>query len=168
MTLRIASVVAVALAVAQPGLAQDPDRSEACTYAACALRLQSDRIVAGVDARVVGEFGFFSLPDVEGLVAASDSASVYAGAWHRHAHRERSLNIAAGSLFLVGSLLSLTGEEGSATAGVGVGAVLGGLGLSFWSLFEGVNAADALQTTMWWYNLHLAQQDAGRRGRPPD
>jgi hypothetical protein len=150
------SFVVAALLAAAPALraqaAQPPLAS--CSYAECALRVEPGRLffgspelLRGAAGQRVARFGVRG-PDLQRIVAGSDSAVAHARTFRPHQRR-------AGLAALVGSL------AGAAAVVVGIndgndGAVLalsvGAAALGAYAGYEARLAARELSRSLWWYN----------------
>jgi hypothetical protein len=143
-----------------------------CTYDTCALRRErvflSERVLAGVNGRVVGRPAFFGVLPAESLVRAVPEAVPYARTYRREALLGQTL-VTASSVLGIVAFVDALNTRGSCTIGptertcrvgnfdrqlaLGAGAlVLGGVG--GWRL----QVSDrALNRAVWYYNRALAR-----------
>jgi hypothetical protein len=136
-----------------------------CTYAACALRLRGNTIVAGTEGRAVGSFGFFSPPQLRPWIEVSDSASAYLRLAEASYTSGQVLSLVGMVTVIAGVVVSSTWHDDAGRAGA-LAAQLGG----FTALAIGGRrvgrARDAVQTAIWWYNGALAGSPVAPRTGP--
>lgn len=84
-------------------LAQD-SAQRSCTYRACALRIEGDRILQGVEGREVGDLGAF-YNDLRILREKPDSATYYANVYESNSKRDFWLSLSGGVLVAAGHVL---------------------------------------------------------------
>ncbi|GLC28445.1 hypothetical protein [Roseisolibacter agri] len=147
--------IALALAGASTSLgAQAPGGG--CTYDACALRREgvffSQRILAGVDGRVVARQGFAGFR-LDSALATSPRAMAEARIHRREAG-------VAGVLLLAGSVLGAVALIDASRDGVELSntratMLVAGAGMSLVGGWRAQIADRALNRALWWYNRDL-------------
>ena len=133
---------------------------EACSYDACALRVEPGRaffgapvLLRGASAERIGRFGLRG-PDLAGIVAGSDSAVAHARAFRPHQRRAGIaglLSTAAGVTALVLGLNDANdGNVWPASAAAGA--------LGAYAGYEARLAQRELSRALWWYNRGVARE----------
>jgi len=157
----VAVAAAALLAAAPPVHAQRAQPAfESCTYDTCALRVEprsilfgNPAVLRGADGRRVARFGVLG-PDLERVVAGSDSAVAHARAFRPHARRAGIAGAVTGLATLAVAVLSLTNEEGAndnAVFALGIGSAVVGA----YAGIEARLAAREIARSVWWYNRAL-------------
>jgi len=152
-------VLAVALSAARPAAAQEP---AACTYDACALRVEDNRIVRGARGAQVARWGLFQTPELTSLVQGSAQAEEHARIFDRTAPRAQWVSL-AGALLLVAPRLN----DDRHTSDVELGAVISGAALTLYGATLQVRAQRALSRAVWWYNRDLPPAPPSAQGSAP-
>jgi hypothetical protein len=136
------------LLLSAPGTAQAP--AGACPYHECALRVEPRRtatvLVRGAEGEVVGRVGLFGIPELQGLVAPSDSAVAYARSYQRGA-RVGGGWLMAGTIASVAPIF-LTGWSDEAR----LAGALAGSAATLYGALTLADAQRALSRAIWWYN----------------
>lgn len=122
-----------------------------CSYLICALRLDRNDVLAGQAGAEVASYGLFSPPDLESLMAASDSASYYYEIV-QNKHRSGAVVGLLGVLSFTAGYVVLERTDQDAV-GVSLGTV--GLVASFFGGRRVRQARSALSSAVWWYNADL-------------
>jgi hypothetical protein len=146
---RLAAALLVALGPAAAG-------AQACSYDRCALRREgvffSQRIVAGVDGRVVARQGFAGFR-LDSALAGSDRALAEARV-HRRETGVGGLLMLAGTVLGAVALVDAARNGDELTAGRGA-MLAGGAALSVVGGWRLQIADRALNRAIWWYNREL-------------
>jgi hypothetical protein len=146
----------LAALVAAPLAAQSPQPPAGCTYDTCALRREGvffgQRIVAGVDGRVVARQGFAGFR-LDSALATSPRALAEARIHRREAG-------VAGALLLAGSVLGAVAlvdaaRDGDELTGSRATMLVGGAALSVVGGWRAQIADRALNRALWWFNRDL-------------
>ena len=139
-----------------------------CTYQSCALRLQGRSIVAGIEGREVGGFGFFSAPELRPWIELSDSASEYLRVVEQNYSSGKILNLTGALAVGVGVVLGRGTWKTDASHVASVGLVLSGYAALIAGDRRVRRSWNAVQSSMWWYNAALADTlEASEHGRRP-
>jgi hypothetical protein len=129
--------------------------SAACTYDECALRLEGQRLLRGIQGVQVGRLTLWTGPRLSDLVSTSDSARVYARRFDANYSWGSRLAFLGGLFLAAVAVDHLRGYQGTMRRehelGVGIsgGALLlvGGLKLR--------RANEGLSRAMFWHNRNL-------------
>ena len=161
--MRLLSFVLAALLLSNaPAAGQDPslpNAASACTYDACALRLEQRRLLRGVQSQPVFTLRLWGAPRLRPHVASSDSALAYAAEFDRH----YTAGTRFGLLGLLGAAVAgalYTNSEGAADLSdreviVQLGVVAVSLGLTLYGGRRVNRAMRDLSRAIWWYNREL-------------
>jgi hypothetical protein len=132
----------------------------ACTYDACALRLERTAILRGAGGAPVGRLGTFGAPALTPLVAGSDSAARHAAVFDREYGTGKKLLHGGAVVALVPLtiLLHRTRDlDRDVTAGdwALLAAAVPGLAVEIWGARKVERSLKALSRAVWWYNRDL-------------
>lgn len=153
---RYAVWILACVLVPLPGAAQEPaPRPDVCTYAACALRVQGNDILAGTEGRKVTSFGFLDAPRLVPWAATSDSAAHYLAIVEDDYVPGRVFSL-TGVVLTWAGITAAGAWEGSDKAWVGLAVSVLGLGGVVHGDARQRRARRALHSAIWWYNGSLA------------
>jgi hypothetical protein len=132
--------------------------SVACTYDACALRVEGRRVLRGASGQPVLSLGMWGASPLAPYAATSDSAASYAAEFdHHYTPGTRWMTIGLLSSAVMGAVVGAT-RTGD-VADRELAATLGGIALSFGIFTYGNRRVDrafrALSRAIWWTNRDL-------------
>ena len=165
---RIAAAALVALAAHAPSSGAQPANAPAgvtaapaCTYDACALRVEQRAILRGAGGARVGRLGTFGAPALAPIVAGSDSAARHAADFDRDYGTGKKL-LHGGAL---AALVPLTvvynrtlfddGRDVRTGDWVLLAAAIPGLAVEIWGARKVERSLRSLSRAVWWYNRDL-------------
>ena len=138
----------------------------ACTYYACALRLEGGALLSGVEGERITSSGFLVGPQLRPWMEVSDSATHYVDIVGGNYVSGQAMMLAGGVLW-VGGLLALQGWDGENQRLAALGAYATGNLLFLFGNNRVARARDAMQSAIWWYNASLVGAPGANAPGPP-
>ncbi len=135
-----------------------PAADSLCTYDACALRIEPAflgglRIVRGAEGERVGRLGLFG-SDLSEAVASSERAREYALEYERSRTAATLVTLGGVALYALAVIGAESGPPSDSNA-LWIGALAGGVGLTFYGTHLNLGSERARSRAVWWYNRDL-------------